>query len=367
MKQTINSSLNYTYISKISSLIKAHDIVNIIKESLLDKSLFINEDMVTLLCLEILLNNINELLFKRKDLKNYIFELINKLKITKKYYSKYEYNQIIYYCETNNLLSAENRIKILEFLGIKDFQKQQEIISTWEYPYIILGMFFPKIRENFKQQHNQNIEKKLLILEQDTATKIKEVFNLSADEVKKLNFFKKIITIVKILMDKTIKIYNRNQHMLLNNTNITQLEANIFYENFSYIVTNNPTTDKNLTIFIATEIEQFDKKDLINTGLKVNDEIIWQVKSMDQKLIFVADNATIEDIAKTLNGYKNLNKQIKKLLGLKNVFRINSFVLTETGMYSLEDKNRNVNNEISTSSLITTTGTTGYIEMLAAA
>lgn len=69
-------------------------------------------------------------------------------------------------------------------------------------------------------------------------------------------------------------------------------------------------------IYISNNINNFDKKLLINTGLKINGQTIWQVKN-DTNLIFVANNVDFKDIAKTLNTSKLLNNKIKKLLNLK--------------------------------------------------
>ena len=82
------------------------------------------------------------------------------------------------------------------------------------------------------------------------------------------------------------------------------------------------TTTKTLKIYISDNTSQFDKKDLINTGLKVNDEIIWQYKK-DNNLIFVADGLDFKDIAKVINNSRKLKKQIKKFLNLKSNIDLN--------------------------------------------
>lgn len=86
---------------------------------------------------------------------------------------------------------------------------------------------------------------------------------------------------------------------------------------FEYPLSIIDTATKTLKIYISNNTSQFDKKDLINTGLKVNDEIIWQYKK-DDKLIFVADGLDFKDIAKTINNSRKLKKQLKKILNLKS-------------------------------------------------
>ena len=254
----------------------------------------------------------------------------------------------------------------MNFLGITDFQKQQEIISVWEYPQIILGIFFPKIRERFKNSHSKDIEEKLSVLENDTAEKIREIFNLSVEEIKEFSFFNKIITVGKILINFYIQTYNRIRHLELNGANIPQTEIDVFYEDF-FEKFSDISIDEKMKILVATDTENFNQKDLINTGLKVNGNTIWQVRNADKILIFVADNATISDIAETLNGYKNLNKQIKKLARLKNLIRINSFIFKNGKITPLKDTNKPVENELSTERLQTNIDASFYINILATA
>ncbi|MBQ3833966.1 MAG: hypothetical protein II816_00385, partial [Elusimicrobia bacterium] len=366
IKNIINFSLNYRFNRKISLYIKANDIVSFIKNRISKQQSFKNEDIVMLLYMETLLGDIKDLLFKRHKLDNKVFNLVNNLNLDKQYYTKYAYEQILDYCNDNHLLSADYRIKILNFLGITDFQKQQEIISVWEYPQIILGIFFPKIRERFKNSHSKDIEEKLSVLENDTAEKIREIFNLSVEEIKEFSFFNKIITVGKILINSYIQTYNRIRHLELNGANIPQTEIDVFYEDF-FEKFSDISIDEKMKILVATDTENFNQKDLINTGLKVNGNTIWQVRNADKILIFVADNATISDIAETLNGYKNLNKQIKKLARLKNLIRINSFIFKNGKITPLKDTNKPVENELSTERLQTNIDASFYINILATA
>lgn len=121
--------------------------------------------------------------------------------------------------DDKNLLSSTFNIKILNLFGIRNFEKQQEIIVGWEYAQIILGLFFPKIRENFKKQHPGDIEDKLSQLEQATDNKIKDIIGLSVSEIKNLSLISKIWNIAKILTNKSIKVFNKTQHLILNNVN----------------------------------------------------------------------------------------------------------------------------------------------------
>ena len=110
-----------------------------------------------------------------------------------------------------------------------------------------------------------------------------------------------------------------------------------------------------------------------NTGLKVNGNTIWQVKSKDKGLIFVAGNADVKEIAETLNGYKLLNKQIRKVLKIrrKTKLTINAFIETNGETSAMEDKNfdmpADAANEREFTDLKTTIYKDKYMQILSAA
>ena len=79
---------------------------------------------------------------------------------------------------------------------------------------------------------------------------------------------------------------------------------------------------KTLRIFVTNDISKFNKQDLINTGLKAEGKIIWQVKDKNS-LIFVADGLDTKHIIKTINNSRKLKRQIKKILNLRNNIEIN--------------------------------------------
>lgn len=284
IKREVYFSLNDNYNPDISLYNKAYTILTIIKNNMLQKYYFVNEDVVTLLILELLLNYTNDFLFNKKYLAEVIFYLIDETKVTSKFsYTKDEYLRLLSFCKFNDLLSADYRIKILNFIGIRDFQKQQEIISAWEYPQIILGMFFPTIRERFKKQHSQDVEEKLSTLENDTAAKIKEVFNLSVNEIKEFSFFNKMAAIAKILTDRSIRLFNRTRHMQLNGVDNKYIND----VNFDKDIRNNLLLTLFASAFIFV-ISGFNPIAFIFTIYPINSMIngIWSFFKQNSKMIF---------------------------------------------------------------------------------
>jgi hypothetical protein len=125
-----------------------------------------------------------------------------------------------------NMISGANsrltmtRLEKLLLLLVKKDGKRQQIAVAVEYPIIILGMFFPKIRNWFIKEHKDsdtaNVETKLSNLEISTAEKIKEILGFEISSISGLNFIQKLQIVSKILTNRIIKNFNKQEHLKLN-------------------------------------------------------------------------------------------------------------------------------------------------------
>ncbi len=110
-------------------------------------------------------------------------------------------------------------------------------------------------------------------------------------------------------------------HFVYNLLEIKRMNKNIIVQ-FEAVDTLNTTVsivdDSVVPVLLLKDIKSADTNLLINTGLKVNGETIWQIDIKDS-VVFVASDTDIKDLALVLNGSKTLEKRLRKVLKLNNI------------------------------------------------
>ncbi|MGE4385491.1 MAG: hypothetical protein AB7E39_06475 [Endomicrobiaceae bacterium] len=335
IKQTVITPQSYRYTKKskldynddsviINNIIlsqpnKIYDILKIIKEEILRKFYFTKSEMEILVSIDILLNSDiqgtsrNSFITKLKRYLKYIPDKkacdMDDYRRLEDYINGYEYPEL-----TMKWLN-----KMLLFFGKKDFNERQKIITAVEYPLIILGMFIPNIRTWFINKHKPgaDIGERLNKLETVTENEIIKSVGKSLNEIKNSSFIVKIITIVKIMTDKTVKTANIKYHTELNNgydvRHIT-VEFTPYIQNMPYML---EKTDK-VAVYISDNIAQFkDKYEFNNTGLNVDGQKIWQI-NIDGNLVYVSQGANPLQIVKTINNTRIVKNDLGKILNAEN-------------------------------------------------
>lgn len=99
-------------------------------------------------------------------------------------------------------------------------------------------------------------------------------------------------------------------HFVYNLFEIKRMNKNIIVQ-FEAVDTLNTTgniaDDSVIPVLLLKDIKNADTNRLINTGLKVNGETIWQIDVKDS-VVFVASDTDVKDLALVLNGSKTLEK-----------------------------------------------------------
>lgn len=339
IKQDIEAPKSYRYAKKskldydndnvfinnviLSQPYKIYDILAIIRSEILLKFYFNRTEMEILTLINIMLKyNINRT--RKIYLRNEFIKNVNKLP-KKQSYDMNDYYKMENYINGNVMLTMDWLNKLLLMLGKKDFSQRQKMVSAIEYPLIILGMFFPAVRNWFLNKHKtldrSGLENKLSELEKTTSLKIKEVLNVEISAVLTLNFVEKLILLSKIITNNAVKIFNKQEHLKLN---LQDSKINIIFQDYKLqsVSSLNPDEKNSVNIFITDNVRRFKEQHrIINTGLAVNGKTVWQI-DIDGMLVFGTDNADNTDTAEALFGSRMLEKRIKAFMQLKKNAKI---------------------------------------------
>lgn len=326
---------------------KIYDVLKIIKSEILQKFYFNKSEMEILVSIDILLkSDINDTSRNAfiTQLKKYIRYIPNKkacdmddYRRLEKYINGYEYP----------VLTMTWLNKLLLSMGKIDFNDRQQIITAVEYPIIVLGMFFPKIRNWFIKRHKtvvyDKVDENLKDLEKVTENGIIKITGNSVEEIKSLSLINKLIVISKIIANKTIKKTNVAYHTALNieSDNFKHIFIQFMPYQDDLLTTTMKDNDKKqnkVSIYIANDIEQFKGQyKLINTGLTVDGQNIWQI-NINDNLVYAASGVDTLKIVKTINNSRLIKNNLNKILNLNDDINLNIdasvFVDTESdGIY----------------------------------
>lgn len=301
---------------------KADVVLKIIKEEILKKFYFTKSEMEILVSIDVLLNsNINE-----TSRNSFIAKLKKYLKYIpdKKACDMDDYRRIEDYINGYEypVLTMTWLNKFLLSIGKVDFYERQQIVSAVECPFIILGMFFPKIRSWFINEHEQKagIEQKLKQLENVTETEITKATGKSFEEIKNSSLINKMIAIAKILTDKTIKSANIKYHTELN-TEYTK-HVTVEFVPYKTNISASKGTDT-VSVYISNNIEQLEEEyELTNTGLTVGGQKIWQI-NIAGSIVYAASGIEPLKIVKTINNSRTIKNDLGKILSLKDGVNLN--------------------------------------------
>lgn len=222
-------------------------VLKTIRSEILKKGTYTKYDFETLIKLEFLIKNPNRIYSSKRELDSDTYRMVKHIvgfvqndayhKVYETFnYEDYQYIQSymegtsggkngidFYFGDSNSRLTMTWLKNLLLFLVKKDDKRQRMAVAI-EYSVIILGMFFPKIRNWFIKEHKDSdtnqIENRLANLEMLTAEKIKEVLGFEISSISGLNFIQKLHIVSKILTNKIIKAFNKNEHLKLNNPNV---------------------------------------------------------------------------------------------------------------------------------------------------
>ncbi len=336
-------------------------VLKIIINQILSKKELSRYDFENLIKLEFLLNNTAVMYNSRAELEFGISGILNDIIGTvgndpfHRHYNTFnlsDYRYVQSYMK-NRISGANSRLtmtwldNLLLSFGKTDFNERQKIVAAVEYPIIILGMFFPKIRNWFLNKHKvgdiSQIEIRLTQLETTTLEKIKNILKIEISDISSLSFIRKLAILSKILANKTIKTSNMEEHLKLNDVFFNDrkvlsskknqrinLKFQAYNEHGIFPEGNKNDGINELSVLIASDIKKFEGNEFINTGIKVNEKTIWQI-DIDGMLVFGVEGVNIQEAAQALSGSKILEKKIKKLLHLKKKVRlnINSIIVDE--------------------------------------
>ncbi|MFA7675462.1 MAG: hypothetical protein WCY38_05290, partial [Endomicrobiia bacterium] len=309
---------------------KIYDVLKIIKSEILKKFYFNKSEMEILVSIDILLkSDIND-----TSRNTFITQLKKYLRYIpdKKACDMDDYRRLENYINGHEypVLTMTWLNKLLLSMGKIDFNERQQIITAVEYPIIVLGMFFPKIRDWFIKKHENAVvtDEKLKDLEKVTEKGVIKVIGNSVEEIKNSSLINKLIVISKIVADKTIKRMNVEYHTKLN-IEYNNLDNHIFIQFVPYQVNDlldiqyNNERQNTVSVYIANDIEQLKMQyKLINTYLTIDGQNIWQI-NINGNLVYAASGVDTLKIIKTVNNSRLIKNDLKKILNLKNNINLN--------------------------------------------
>ena len=253
------------------------------------------------------------------------------------------YNKHIFFFLPNNFMDLDSKTK-KEFDYIQKFIQNNPQFAGY-FTFVVGAYDFVRVNNNyvFQKYFNENeitkTIKKLLSFPQMFMLNsfISKIFryrtslsildnNLSKEksDFKLKQKILKLINIIENLKNKTSKPkYIGVNYKHIKSTAIEQLLQIDLQEK-----------EQNITdVYIVEDIEQWNNNKygrLINTGIKVKDKFIYKRKIGNMLFYYAKDVPTIE-IAKAINETKQLNREIKSILSIKNKIEIDGIIIIKNG------------------------------------
>ncbi|MDD5020579.1 MAG: hypothetical protein PHR82_00385 [Endomicrobiaceae bacterium] len=298
------------------------DILRIIINQILSKREFSKYDFENVIRMEFMLNT-DKIYSSKKELDSDIRDILNNIvrnvsnDAFHRNYNVFDLSDYKYakkYIERNKAgtLQTKKTIEILNRLGSKIYNQRSQAEN---FKYSIFGIATGVVLETFSfwmpsfiKQH-ENPTKTMII-----TTWVIRILSIGVAVAGGFMFVPAVVPIVLIATEWIT-------HFVYNLFEIKKIDKNISVKFESVDTFNsmqNLSTDSAISVLLVKDIKNMDPDKLINTGLKVNGETIWQI-DREGVVSFGASNTNIQDLAMVLNGSRILERQLRKVLKLKNM------------------------------------------------
>lgn len=299
------------------------NILQIFRAQILRKKDYSKQDFENLIKIEFLFQNNDRYISKKalddfmQNLVQNIFKIIGNDIFHQHYNNTYGYGD---YLEAKSYISKQKAgtlqtsktIEMLNWLGGKLYDDKNQIEN---FRYSVFGIAIGVILETFifwmpgfiKQHENPT---KTMIITTWGIRILSIVMAVASGFI-----------LAPIAVPVVLIVTEWITHFAYNLFEIKKTDKNIsvkFESVDTFNAMQNMSTDSVISVLLVKDIKNMDADKLVNTGLKVNGETIWQIDA-EGVVAFGAFNTDIQDLALVLNGSRTLEKRLREILKLNNI------------------------------------------------